>query len=71
MSSFTRAALPVGLAVAFGVWNAYYVLDPAFKEQQEKTLQRLAKDNQQLDKVTEVKDSTQQKTPKTDTLYNR
>ncbi|KAI1657380.1 hypothetical protein F4813DRAFT_75182 [Daldinia decipiens] len=71
MSSFTRAALPVGLAVAFGIWTAYYALDPAFREQQEKAQQRLVKDNQQLDKVPEVKDLAQQKTPKTDTSRNR
>ncbi|KAI0130644.1 hypothetical protein F4814DRAFT_403128 [Daldinia grandis] len=71
MSSFTRAALPIGLAITFGIWNAYYVFDPAFKEQQKKTQQRPEKDNQQLDKVPEVKDIAQQKTPKTDTSPNR
>ncbi|KAI1476611.1 hypothetical protein F4774DRAFT_412738 [Daldinia eschscholtzii] len=71
MSSFTRTAIPIGLAVAFGVWNAYYVLDPALKEQQEKAQQRMAKENQKLDEFPEVKDLSQQKTLEKGTSFNR
>ncbi|KAI8960871.1 hypothetical protein F5Y11DRAFT_328375 [Daldinia sp. FL1419] len=71
MSSFTRTAIPIGLAVAFGIWNGYYVLNPAFKEQQEKAQQRMAMDSQQLDRVPEPKDTAQQNMSTTDTSHNR
>ncbi|KAI1805691.1 hypothetical protein F4811DRAFT_203812 [Daldinia bambusicola] len=71
MSSFARVALPIGLAVGFGVWNAYYVLEPALKEEEEKRQQRIAKQDQQLDKFRKAEGLAQQKTLGTDTPYNR
>ncbi|OTA65077.1 hypothetical protein K449DRAFT_392159 [Hypoxylon sp. EC38] len=63
MSSFTRTFIPIGLAIAFGVWNGYYAFNPAFKEHQQKS-QSIAKDLQPTDKATEV--HNQQRQPKDD-----
>ncbi|KAI0100713.1 hypothetical protein F4776DRAFT_649425 [Hypoxylon sp. NC0597] len=68
MSSFTRTFIPIGLAIAFGVWNGYYAFDPAFKDHQ-KASQSIAKDTQPTDKATEA--SNQQRSPKDDASSNR
>ncbi|KAI1102021.1 hypothetical protein F4804DRAFT_314275 [Jackrogersella minutella] len=70
MSSFGRTFLPIGLAVVFGIANGYYAFKPSLKEAQEKSQNPIAKDDQQMNKTTEAKDSTQQESSKTDTSAN-
>ncbi|KAI1412378.1 hypothetical protein F5Y13DRAFT_163467 [Hypoxylon sp. FL1857] len=68
MSSFGRY-IPLGLAVAFGIWNGYYAFKPAFKELQMGSQQSLAKDLQPIEKQTDA--NNQQKPPKDDASSNR
>ncbi|KAI2611681.1 uncharacterized protein GGS25DRAFT_205475 [Hypoxylon fragiforme] len=56
MSSFGRTILPVGLAVAFGIWNGFYAFSPAFQEERQRREQEQAgtNNNPQFD-TTKVK----------------
>ncbi|KAI1139839.1 hypothetical protein F5Y05DRAFT_412020 [Hypoxylon sp. FL0543] len=69
MSSFGRTFIPIGLAIAFGVWNGYYAFNPAFKEQEKTSQQSTAKDIQPRDKATEV--NNERKLSKDDASPNR
>ncbi|KAI0137172.1 hypothetical protein BJ170DRAFT_678027 [Xylariales sp. AK1849] len=56
--SFVRAAIPLAMAVGWGVFNAQYVFKPAFQEEQRKRdEQALAKGNFQKSVETSPKDS--------------
>ncbi|KAI1404165.1 hypothetical protein F4819DRAFT_448928 [Hypoxylon fuscum] len=71
MSSFFRTAIPITLAVAFGIWNGYYAFDPAFKEHQQGSQKSIAKEDQQLNQAAKFRDNNQQKAPKADTPPSR
>ncbi|KAI2624661.1 hypothetical protein GGS26DRAFT_593278 [Hypomontagnella submonticulosa] len=46
--SFVRQLIPMGLAVAFGVWTGVYAFQPAFKGLQDNSQQQqTSKNNQQ------------------------
>ncbi|KAI0007952.1 hypothetical protein F4779DRAFT_589268 [Xylariaceae sp. FL0662B] len=51
MGSFTRTFIPMGLAIAFGIWNGYYAFGPILREHHEQRTQSIAKDEQQQDKL--------------------
>ncbi|KAI0843678.1 hypothetical protein F5Y06DRAFT_291597 [Hypoxylon sp. FL0890] len=68
MSSFGRTFIPIGLAVAFGVWNGYYTFNPAFKEHQEASQQSTA-NPQPTEKTTEV--NKQQRSSRNDASPDR
>ncbi|KAI0900297.1 hypothetical protein F4806DRAFT_491184 [Annulohypoxylon nitens] len=71
MSSFGRTFIPIGLAVAFGIFNGYYAFAPTLREHQNASKPTTTKGNQQIDNVAEANDSTQPKSSSTDTGLNR
>ncbi|KAI1453819.1 hypothetical protein F4805DRAFT_442258 [Annulohypoxylon moriforme] len=71
MSSFGRTFIPIGLAVAFGIFNGYYAFGPIFRDHQKASQPPTAKDSQKTDSVAEVKDFTQNKSSSSDTKPNR
>ncbi|KAI0884884.1 uncharacterized protein GGS22DRAFT_164563 [Annulohypoxylon maeteangense] len=71
MSSFGRAFIPIGLAVAFGILNGYYAFGPLLQEHQNISQLPTEKRNQQPDSVAKVNDSTQHKSSSSETKPNR
>ncbi|OTB04528.1 hypothetical protein M426DRAFT_320647 [Hypoxylon sp. CI-4A] len=71
MSSFGRTFIPIGIAVAFGVWNGYYAFNPALKEQQKGPQQSDLTVSQQLNQPAETKDPSQQEPAKINTPPGR
>ncbi|KAI6085107.1 hypothetical protein F4821DRAFT_241570 [Hypoxylon rubiginosum] len=70
MGSFARTFIPIGFAVVIGIANGYYAFNPAFREHQDSQLP-LAKNNQQSSKAPEIKDESQQQSPKANSPPSR
>ncbi|KAI2464289.1 hypothetical protein F4781DRAFT_413424 [Annulohypoxylon bovei var. microspora] len=71
MSSFGRTFIPIGLAVAFGMFNGYYVFAPMFREQQKGSQLPITKSDQETNMMARLDDSTQHQPSDTDISSNR